>query len=79
MNNPQAIDELLSELPDVLTPEEVADLMRVSVDTVARWAKQYGLQVLDVGPRMRRVRKVDLRAFLLSGDEIPESSQSPKE
>jgi excisionase family DNA binding protein len=47
-----------------LTPQEVSDLLQVSVQTVRRWIKGETLPAYKVGPRMWRIRKVDLAEWL---------------
>jgi excisionase family DNA binding protein len=47
-----------------LTPQEVSDLLQVSVQTVRRWIKDEELPAYKVGPRMWRIRKVDLDLWL---------------
>jgi excisionase family DNA binding protein len=47
-----------------LTPQEVSDLLQVSVQTVRRWIKEEDLPAYKVGPRVWRIRKVDLAAWL---------------
>lgn len=74
MNDPQAVEELLADLPEVLTLEEIADLLRVSNATVLRWQREHGLRSLVLGSRIRRVRKADLREFLIRSDEIEETN-----
>lgn len=69
MNDPKAIESLLDGMPDVLTTDEVAQLMRVDSSTVIRWSRDYGLRIIALGPRLKRVRLVDLRDFLLTSDE----------
>ena len=69
MNDPNAIDSLLSDMPEVLIINEIADLMRVDASTVSQWSKNYGLKIITIGPRTRRVRRADLREFLLHSDE----------
>jgi len=69
MNDPKAIESLLDGMPDVLTTDEVAQLMRVDSSTVIRWSRDYGLRIIAIGPRLKRVRLVDLRDFLLTSDE----------
>lgn len=69
MNDKTAVDALLQDLPEVLTVAEVAELMRVDASTVGQWAKDYGLTVITIGPRTRRIRLEDLREFLLHSDE----------
>ncbi|MCV7451184.1 helix-turn-helix domain-containing protein [Micrococcus luteus] len=73
MNDVAAVDELLADLPEVLTLEEIADLLRVSTATVLRWQHKAGLKTLVLGERLRRVRKADLRDFLVTADGIEES------
>jgi excisionase family DNA binding protein len=46
-----------------LTPEEVSDLLQVSVYTVRRWIKQGELPAYKVG-RLWRIDKVDLSNWL---------------
>lgn len=46
-----------------LTPQEVSDLLRVSVYTVRRWIKEGDLPAYKVG-RLWRIRKVDLDKWL---------------
>lgn len=70
MNDPKAVDSLLDGLPDLLTTDEVAELMRVSQGTVLRWIKEQGLTVLSVGPRLRRIQRSHLREWLLEADQI---------
>lgn len=75
MNDPKVIDALLSEAPDLMTPEEVAALMRVNPSTVTRWVRDYGLKSISVGPRLKRFRKDDVREFFLHGDELSDNSE----
>lgn len=72
MNDPVAVDALLADLPELLTVDEIAELFRVSNSTVLRWQPE-GLKMLTISERVRRVRKSDLRAFLLR-DGNPEES-----
>ena len=46
-----------------LTPEEVSELLQVSVYTVRRWIKQGELPAYKIG-RLWRVNKVDLTQWL---------------
>ncbi len=46
-----------------LTPQEVSNLLRVSVYTVRRWIKQEDLPAYKVG-RLWRIKKIDLDAWL---------------
>lgn len=47
-----------------LTPQEVSDLLQVSVQTVRRWIKEEDLPAYKVGPRMWRISKLDLDGWL---------------
>ena len=47
-----------------LNPQEISDLLRVSVQTVRRWIKEGSLPAYKVGPRMWRIRKTDLDEWL---------------
>jgi excisionase family DNA binding protein len=73
MNDPKAVDSLLEGQPDLLTTDEVAELMRVSQGTVLRWIKDQGLTVIAIGPRLRRIQREHLREWLLRADEIDDT------
>jgi excisionase family DNA binding protein len=53
-----------AEEPPFLTPQEVSELLQVSVQTVRRWIKKGKLPAYKVGPRMWRIRQIDLDAWL---------------
>lgn len=69
MNDPDAVNDLIADLPEWATTEEIADVMRVKPQTVLKWNKDYGLKSVSVGSRVRRYRKKDVRDFLLTSDE----------
>jgi len=69
MNDPDAVNDLIAGLPEWATTEEIADTMRVKPQTVLKWNKDYGLKSVDVGTRVRRYRKKDVREFLLRSAE----------
>jgi excisionase family DNA binding protein len=48
-----------TEEQSFLNPQEISDLLRVSVQTVRRWIKEGSLPAYKVGPRMWRIRKED--------------------
>jgi excisionase family DNA binding protein len=52
------------EKESFLTPQEVSDLLQVSVQTVRRWIKEETLPAYKVGPRVWRIRRVDLDSWL---------------
>lgn len=70
MNEPDAVDDLIADLPEWATTEEIADTMRVKPQTVLKWNKEYGLKTVSVGTRVRRYRKKDVREFLLRSAEV---------
>ena len=48
----------LNNLPDLLTPREVAEILRVSIITIKRWGKQGKLPAIRINARGdRRYRK----------------------
>ena len=58
--------ERKSEMEPLYTPEEVAELLRVSPRTVQRWLAQGKLQGVKVG-RLWRIPKASLDRFLETG------------
>ena len=54
---------LSANLQSFLTPQEVSDLLRISIHTVRRWIKEGKLPAYKVG-RAWRIRKVDLDEWL---------------
>jgi len=47
-----------------LTPQDVSDILQVSVQTVRRWIRKEGLPAYKVGPRMWRIKHDDLDRWL---------------
>jgi len=48
----------IDDLPDLLTPREVAEVLRVSIITIKRWGKQGKLPAIRINSRGdRRYRK----------------------
>ena len=70
MNDPESIDQLLADFPDLAHPKEVADLMRVRLNTVNLWIREGKLSSISAGRRVNRVMKSRLREFLLHADEM---------
>jgi len=56
--------DLFDDSPDILTTEEVANVLRVSASTVVRWATDEGLSCIQVGPRLHRFPKWAVKEFL---------------
>jgi putative molybdopterin biosynthesis protein len=50
-----------------LTPEEVAEELRVTRKTVYNWIKTGALSAIKVGPRSWRIRREHLDVFLRLG------------
>lgn len=75
-----SIDGLLADQPDLMTPAEVAELLRVTQQTIARWRREGDLPAFTMG-RTIRIRKEDLRLFLRRAYEQPshEDPDSPLE
>jgi len=65
----------LDDLPDLLTPREVAELLRVSIITIKRWGKQGKLPAIRINKRGdRRYRKeVVLRLLGIDPDRTSSS------
>lgn len=54
----------------ILTPRDVAHLLRVHINTVRRWTNEGILQAYRVGPRGdRRFRREDIASFLIEQTE----------
>jgi excisionase family DNA binding protein len=55
----------LQEHPEPLvTPDELAVYLKVSVDTIQRAIRSGALPAVRIGPRLLRIRTVDARRFL---------------
>ncbi len=65
-----AVEALLANQPEMMTPQEVADLLRVSQQTIARWRREGHLRAFTMG-RTVRIRKEDLRQMLQTAYEQP--------
>lgn len=75
MNDPDSIDELLEDFPDLAQPKEVADLLRVRLQTVNQWVREERLLSINAGRRVNRIMKSRLRDFLLHADEIQDDDE----
>jgi len=65
-----AVDALLADQPEVMTPQEVADLLRVSQQTIARWRREGQLPAFTMG-RTVRIRREDVRHMLQEAYKQP--------
>jgi len=74
MNDPDAIEALLEDAPEVMTTEELADLLKVKPATVARWSRDFGLKSVSIGFRLKRFTKKNVREFLAHSDELSDST-----
>lgn len=52
------------DLPDYMSPDELADLLHVSANTVRGWIRAGGLDAVRVGPRLWRIHRDDVYQFL---------------
>lgn len=69
MNDPSLVDRIIEDLPEIVTVDEIAEVLRVENPTVRRWIRDDHLHGIRLGQRLVRVYKDDLRAFLLKADE----------
>lgn len=53
-----------TEAPDLLTVPEVAELTRVSDETVHRWCRLGQLPYVSLPSGLKRIRRADVQAFL---------------
>jgi excisionase family DNA binding protein len=63
----------------ILTPEEVAQTMKVSLKTVYRWITAGKLGASQVGFKTYRIFEEDLILFMKKTRVKPEKEQKPKE
>ena len=66
---------MTADMPEerFLTPEEVADMLRVSPRTVNRWLNQGKLPGVKIGSRWR-IEREDFERFIQESKGSPESS-----
>jgi len=67
-----------SQPPEWLSREQIASLLAVSERTVRRWLDTEGLPARQVGGRLVRVRRSDLRQWLAkrSGEPCPDLTEA---
>lgn len=65
MPTPPRTQLRLSELPDLLTVREVADILRVSPLTIKRWGKRGKLPAIRINSRGDRRYKKEAVLYLL--------------
>lgn len=70
MNDPRVVESIIEQSPELASSNEVAKLLRVEPATVTKWIRYGELQGIKIGKRTTRIRKEDLRSFLLSADEM---------
>lgn len=62
----------INQLPELLTPQEVADLFRVSKLTISRWEKRGHIKSIRVGPRGdKRFKKKHVLDIFNNGNQSP--------
>lgn len=55
----------LDQMPDLMTPRQVAEILRVSTLTVKRWGKRGEITEIRIHPRGDcRYRKADIKKLL---------------
>lgn len=70
MNDPRVVESIIEQSPELASSNEVAKLLRVEPATVTKWIRHGELQGIKIGKRTTRIRKEDLRSFLLNADEM---------
>lgn len=58
------VTEQLTDYPELLTVEEVADLLRTDVPGALNVTGPGVLRAIEVGPTIRRYRREDVRDYL---------------
>lgn len=66
------------DVPELLTPAQVAEELQVTVVTVRRWIARGALRASKVGPRRWTIRRSDLDSFV-SGAHGDEPASEPSE
>lgn len=61
----------ITDLPELLTANEVAEIAKVHPSTVLRWANSGRLPVVHLGERSRRFRLSDVEKLLTPLDISP--------
>lgn len=79
MNDPKLIDDLLEGFPDLATPQEVGDLLRVGIVTINKWMRSGHIPSIRAGLRVNRIPKKELREFLLNADEMKDPDAETKD
>lgn len=54
----------ISPLEPLLTPREVATILRVEISTVRSWTRTGRLPLVRLGPRVPRYRQSDIEALM---------------
>lgn len=78
----EALDKLLAPLPDVMGPQDVADLLGLPRRSVTRWLQQGTLPGFQVGGDRGswRILKPELRAYLMRHrNQEPDGTPRPVE
>ncbi|WP_106124195.1 helix-turn-helix domain-containing protein [Nesterenkonia sandarakina] len=79
VNDPRLIDDLLEGFPDLATPQEVGDLLRVGIVTINKWMRSGHIPSIRAGLRVNRIPKKELREFLLNADEMKDPDAETKD
>ena len=56
-----------------MTPQQVAELLKVDRSTVNRWCREKKLKSCLINPRVRRIRYTDVETFLCLAERSDQS------
>ena len=65
-------------LQDLLTTKEVAEILKVNIQTVRRYIRKGELPAIKITPRLYRVHRKDLEEFIKRRRVAEESSEELK-
>lgn len=75
MNDPELIDKLIEDIPEVASVQEVAELLRVREVSISKWIRQGHLKAFRAGKRVVRIPKAQLREFLITADSMEDTTE----
>lgn len=67
--------EPMAGLPELLTPREACDRLRVSKSTLDRWAREGLLNPVRLGCATRRFRATEVESLIQRGETAPRFSR----
>ena len=75
MNDPELVDKLIEDIPELASVQEVAELLRVREVSISKWIRQGHLKALRAGKRVVRIPKDQLRDFLIAADNMEDINE----